>query len=91
MLTSLQIYDRIRRTIQNRQDKQPLAKFPLHPDDKFDLMKIKIRDLTARGVDEGQAQVIVAALMQLDFGPFGRHLGVELVISDDARSLFGNG
>ena len=68
-----------------------MAKFPLHPDDKFDLMKIKISDLTARGLEEGKAAVIVAALMEWNLEPFGRHLGVQIVISDEAKSLFGNG
>ena len=88
MPTSLQIYDRLHRAILNRE--KPSDPFPLYPDDKFDLMKIKISDLTARGVNEGKAAVIVAALMELNLGPLGRQLAVTLVISDEARSLFGN-
>jgi len=90
MPTSLRIFDIIYRAIQNREDKTPLARFPLHPDDKFDLMKIKITDLTSRGFEEGKAAVIVAALMQWNLEPLGRSLGVQIVISDEARSLFGN-
>ena len=62
-------------------------KFTINTVESYDLCKLTVSDLESRGFDTRVAEEVSGALLERDFVPFARSLGLTIRISPDAPRL----
>ena len=85
MASGLEAYNALRRITTGL---RAGSDFSVNTIDSYDLRKLKINELVALGFAEKIAEEVSTALLNGDFGPLGRSLGLRLKIDADAPSLF---
>jgi len=84
MATGLEMYDALKDATSHL---EVGSEFTINAIDSYDLCKLTVSDLESRGYDRKVAEEVSGALLQNDFEPFGRSLGLTIHISPDAPRL----
>lgn len=84
MATGLDMYDALR----NATRKLPAgSKFAVNAVEAYALRKLKPSDLVSRGYEQKTAEVVSSALLNGDYGPLGKSMGLQLSPNPDAARL----
>lgn len=84
MATGLKMFDALRNATRSLTSG---SRFEVNTVESYHLRKLKTSDLTSLGYAEKIAEEVSSALLNGDYGPLGKSMGLQLSISADAPKL----